>query len=320
MHTGNPSSQDKMQDWTVVNSGHYSFFRNQSDLDVGFDRAVCMLRRPARFELVAKSRFSKPAGPGSLQVTTSRGSANTSIEIILDASGSMYKTIGKTTRIAIAKSVLKDMMQSSIPQGVPLALRIYGHRKAKACDTNLEMPLKPFKSEDGIRIIDSVDPKDRSRTPLAESLMLVAEDLKSASGERLVILLTDGEESCGGDPEEAIRCLRAQGMDIGINIVGLAMDSIKTSNQFGHWAKIGGGIYFEAKDQDGLKSALEKALFPKYQLINKNGDIVIEGVADGSSSQVPEGIYQLKVLTTPTRSMGEVSIKEGKIVVVEVID
>ncbi len=318
MHTGNPLNQDKMQDWASVNSGYYSFFRNQADLDVGFDRAVCMLRRPANFELVAHARYRKPAGPGEISVTTSRGSADTAIEIILDASGSMYKKLDKTTRIAIAKSVLKDLMQTSLPQDVPLALRIYGHRKEKACDTNLEMPLKPFKSKKGISIIDRVDPKNRSRTPLAESLMLVTEDLKSATGRKLVILLTDGEESCGGDPEEAIRFLREQGNDVQLNIVGLAIDSEKTGQQFSHWAKLGGGMYFAANDQLGLKSALEKSLFPKYQLMDKNGDVVVEGVADGSATQVIEGTYQLKILTTPTRDMGEVFIQEGKVVKIEV--
>ena len=61
-----------------------------------------------------------------------------------------------------------------------------------------------------------------------------------------------------------------------------------------------------------MKSALEKALFPKYQLIDQNGDVTAEGVADGVSVEVAEGVYQLKVLTTPAQSMGEVRIEEGK--------
>ena len=318
LHNGIASNQDKMQDWASVNAGYYSFFRSQADLDVGFDRAICMLRRPAGFELVAKTRFTKPAGPGMIQVSTSRGSANTAVEIILDASGSMYKKLGNTTRIATAKAVLTDLMQSSLPEGMPVALRIYGHRKPKACDTNLEMPLQPFKPQKGIRIIKKVDPKDRSKTPLGESLTLVAEDLKNATGQKLVILLTDGEESCDGDPEAAIRSLRESGMDIRVNIVGLAIDSAKTNQQFSHWAKTGGGMYFEANDSKDLKSALEKALFPKYQLIDNNGEVVLESVADGSSVEVPAGSYQVKVLTTPIRDMGNVTIQEGKTVKLDV--
>ena len=116
----------------------------------------------------------------------------------------------------------------------------------------------------------------------------------------------------------AIRTLHESGMDVRINIVGLAIDAEKTRKQFSHWAKLGGGMYFEANDNKGLKSSLEKALFLKYQLIDNNGEVVLESVADGSQLQVPEGIYRLKVLTTPIRDMGEVNIKEGKTVKVEV--
>ncbi len=318
LHGGKPSSQDKMQDWSFVNSGYYSYFRNQADMDTAFERAVCQLRRPANFSLVASTNYQKPAGPGGIQVSLTKGSEQTAVEIILDASGSMYKKLGGETRIAVAKSVLKELMSNSIPKGTQLALRIYGHRKAKACDTRLEIPLQPFNPKHGIDLVGKVDPKDRSRTPLAESLALVAKDMKSATGKSVVILLTDGEESCGGDPDDAIRGLREQGMEVRINIVGLAIDSARANKQFSNWAKLGGGTYFEAKDRDGLKSALNKALFPKYQLLDRDGEVVAEGIADNSPGTVPSGRYQLKVLTTPVRTISDVVISEGVTKKVEV--
>jgi hypothetical protein len=318
LHGGKPFNQDKMQDWSFVNSGHYSYFRNQTDIDTAFERTVCQLRRPANFSLVANTNYQKPAGPGWIQVSLTKGSDQTAVEIILDASGSMYKKLGGETRIAIAKSVLKELMQNSIPKGTHLALRIYGHRKAKACDTKLEMPLGPFDPEKGISLIGKIDPKDRSRTPLAESLALVANDIKSATGKSVVILLTDGEESCGGDPDDAIRTLREQGIEVQINIVGLAIDSVRANKQFSNWAKLGGGTYFEAKDRDGLKSALNKALFPKFQLLNRDGEVVAEGIADGSPYTAPSGRYQLKVLTTPARMISDVVISEDATKKVEV--
>ena len=210
--------------------------------------------------------------------------------------------------------MLTDLLQTTIPAGTPLALRIYGHREARSCRTDLELPLKPLVTADALKIIKSVDPQDRSRTPLADSLKMVAEDLEGAEGARLVILLTDGEESCDGDPEEAVRDLKELGMDIKLNIVGMAIDSDAAKQQFAEWAKIGGGLYFDADSPKALKSALERALFPKYQLIDQNGGVTVEGVADGVSVDVAEGVYQLKVLTSPAQSMGEVRIEEGKTV------
>jgi len=307
--------QDKMQDWADVNGGVYSFFRTQPDLDTALDRALCTMRRPVGYTLAVQSEYQKPRGPGSLQVKVDPGAASSSaVEIILDASGSMYKKIGDQTRIDVAKTVLTDLLQTTIPAGTPLALRIYGHREARSCRTDLELPLKPLVTADALKIIKSVDPQDRSRTPLADSLKMVAEDLEGAEGARLVILLTDGEESCDGDPEEAVRDLKELGMDIKLNIVGMAIDSDAAKQQFAEWAKIGGGLYFDADSPKALKSALERALFPKYQLIDQNGGVTVEGVADGVSVDVAEGVYQLKVLTSPAQSMGEVRIEEGKTV------
>ena len=305
--------QDKMQDWADVNGGVYSYFRTQPDLDTALERALCTMRRPVGYSLVVQSEYQKPRGPGSLRVKVDPAAASSSaVEIILDASGSMYKKIGDQTRIDVAKTVLTDLLQTTIPAGTPLALRIYGHREARSCRTDLELPLKPLVTADALNIIKSVDPQDRSRTPLADSLKMVAEDLKGAEGAKLVILLTDGEESCDGDPEEAVRALKELGMDVTLNIVGMAIESDAAKQQFAEWAKIGGGLYFDADSPEALKSALEKALFPKYQLIDLNGDVTVEGVADGVSVEVAEGVYQLKVLTTPAQSMGEVRIEEGK--------
>ena len=317
LHGGNNFAyqQDKMQDWADVNGGVYSFFRTQQDLDTALDRALCTMRRPVGYALAVQSEYQKPRGPGSLRVAVDPGAASSSaVEIILDASGSMYKKIGDQTRIDVARTVLTDLLQTTIPAGTPFALRIYGHREARSCRTDLELPLKPLVTADALKIIKSVDPQDRSRTPLADSLKMVTEDMKRAEGAKLVILLTDGEESCDGDPEEAVRDLKEQGMDVKLNIVGMAIDSDAAKQQFAEWAKIGGGLYFDADSPEALKSALEKALFPKYQLIDQNGDVTVEGVADGVSVEVAEGVYQLKVLTTPAQSMGEVRIEEGKTV------
>jgi Mg-chelatase subunit ChlD len=315
LHGGDfADQQDKMQDWAAANGGIYASFQTQPDLDIAFDRALCTMRRPAGYQLAVQSEFQKPRGPGTLRVSVDSAAvaASSAVEIILDASGSMYRKIGDQTRIAVAKIVLTELLHTTIPAGTPLALRIYGHREARSCRTDLELPLRPLVAADALKIIKSVDPQDRSRTPLADSLKLVAEDLMEATGPRLVILLTDGEESCDGDPEAAIRFLKEQGMNIKLNIVGMAIDSDVAKQQFSEWAKIGGGLYFDADSPEALQAALEKSLFPKYQLIDQNGDVAVEAVADGRSIEVAEGTYQLKVLTTPSRAMGEIRIEEGE--------
>src|SRR5690606_9760526 len=71
--------------------------------------------------------------------------------------------------------------------------------------------------------VRAIEPKLLSGTPIAESLAAVAQDLSGAGGGRQVILITDGEESCGGDPAAAVRQLR-EGGPVSLAIVSLALE------------------------------------------------------------------------------------------------
>ena len=63
-------------------------------------------------------------------------------------------------------------------------------------------------TNEGITLVDRVN------TPLGAALGRVAADLRDATGPRIVVLVTDGEETCGGDPRGAIAGLVAQGRAI----------------------------------------------------------------------------------------------------------
>jgi hypothetical protein len=89
---------------------------------------------------------------------------------------------------------------------------------------------------------------------------LVASDLRAVQGERLVILLTDGEETCGGDPAAAIEKLKKAGATVRVNIVGLAIDDAKLAATFRYWADAGSGSYFDAQGATALNDAMAKAM------------------------------------------------------------
>jgi Ca-activated chloride channel family protein len=130
----------------------------------------------------------------------------TRILFLLDASASMYQPWGTgtaETRITSAKKILNEIMDSLEKKNhVELALRVYGHQSplgAKDCkDTKLEAGFSrnniPFIREK----LKAINPK--GITPIAYSLQQASNDFPDNQARNIIILMTDGEESCGGDP------------------------------------------------------------------------------------------------------------------------
>lgn len=152
--------------------------------------------------------------------------AQVHVELILDASGSMYNRLADGRyRIDAAKDVLVDLI-SGLPTDSDLhvGLRVYGARiQARddgACeDSHLEVPIAGV---DRSALRSTVENTlARGATPIAYSLQLAAQDLPP-SGERRVVLVTDGLESCGGDLR-AVADLYAE-LGIDLRIVGFDLD------------------------------------------------------------------------------------------------
>lgn len=151
----------------------------------------------------------------------------TEIELILDASGSMWNKLEDGRfRIDAAKQVLTEFIsQTPARPDLRIGLRIYGakvhYSKPGACeDSELVAPIAAL---DRSRLLAAVrDARAIGATPLAHSLNLAAEDFHEA-GRKQVIVCTDGEESCGGDVAAAIARLKALGSDVDVRFIGIGL-------------------------------------------------------------------------------------------------
>ncbi|WP_347158469.1 vWA domain-containing protein [Pontibacter chitinilyticus] len=127
----------------------------------------------------------------------------TRILFLLDASGSMLAKWENSDRMQVAKDLLTHLVDSL--QGydnLELALRVYGHqfgRERNDCkDTKLEVP---FAAKNAAAIktkLQQIVP--RGNTPITYSLEQSAGDFPADKSRNVVILITDGLESCNGDP------------------------------------------------------------------------------------------------------------------------
>jgi Mg-chelatase subunit ChlD len=154
------------------------------------DAVTVTVRSPGCAELkVEATRAGEPA----LSIS------DRAVEIVFDASNSMWGQIEGRAKISIAKEILQDALEW-LPGDLSLALRVYGHqhgRELRNCrDSELLVPPGMGNRE---RIREAIAAfRPRGQTPLGYSLEQISADLGDFAGERAVVLVTDGIESCGG--------------------------------------------------------------------------------------------------------------------------
>ncbi|MEQ9394754.1 vWA domain-containing protein [Haliea sp.] len=233
-----------------------------------------------------------PEPPGTLlveQVRPALGPGD-AVGVIFDASGSMLQRLDGERRVEIARQTLAALVSDTIPPGTGFALRVFGHREAGSCRTDLEIPLAPLEPVAATSVINDINAMNLARTPLGRSIELAAGDLADVPGKRLLVVLTDGEETCEGDPAAAITGLRKRGWDITVNIVGFAIDDDALAAEFAAWADLGNGSYFAATDRDSLKSALLEATITRFAVSNAEEETVARG-RPGQLLSLPAGDY-----------------------------
>ncbi len=304
---GGAPAQDLMQDWASANGGHYVNATSLTELEQGFARADCLIRR-AKYVEVSVEFQEREAIPGTLSVVQpvegggaggSTLAAGGGILVILDSSGSMYRTLDGRYRYEIAKDVLADLVTDVLPAEVPFALRVFGNREANVCRSDLEVALAPLSAQAVTGVIAGIEPQPFAGTPIAASLQAAAADLADASGHRSVILITDGEESCDGDVEAAITDLRSAGFDVTLNIIGFDFDADDVDaarEQFRSWAELGGGQYFDATSADELAGALQSSVALPYEVLDAEGNVVARGNVNGFALELEGGVYTVRVL------------------------
>jgi hypothetical protein len=254
--------------------------------------------------------------PGSIRVVTGgEGQAtlatDVGVDLILDNSGSMLQTLGDERRIDVAKQVLTELVEETLPTGIPLTLRVFGD-EPDSCETDLVIDLAPLDAGAAVASIAAIESVDGVKTPLATALERVAADLSEVDGPKIVVLVTDGEETCGGNPQRAIRELVNQGIDVRVNIVGFAVDDEGLKEQFEEWARIGGGRFFDAAGADELGDAIAAALQPPFEVRDTAGAVIGSGAVDGDAVRVQPGTYSVEIRSDPPRDFPDVTVGNGE--------
>ena len=176
------------------------------------------------------------------------------VMFILDASGSMWGKVGDKTKIEVAKEVMASAVPT-LPKEVRVGLTVYGHRKKGDCtDVQILIPCGSDDHQGLLKKVRSLSPK--GKTPIAASIKMVAEKLKTKENETTIILVSDGIETCHDDPCGVVKALKQSSIKFIIHVVGFGVDT-KATEQLKCIASAGGGKYFGVADASALASAFE---------------------------------------------------------------
>ncbi|MFJ8018375.1 VWA domain-containing protein [Streptomyces sp. NPDC096339] len=219
-----------------------------------------------------------PAAPGA--PTPAR------INLVLDLSGSMNQNdAGGQTRLAAAKQAVTRIIDTA-PEQAPLGLRVYGatypgQDEQQGCaDTQQVLPVTPMDRTARADAKNRVEGfKAVGFTPIGVSLREAAKDL-GTSGKRRIVLVSDGDDTCAPPPPcEVARELKAQGIDLAVDVVGFRTPSTARA-QLKCIADVTGGSYADADNAESLTASLGTLFRKEWRTYQATGKPV-EGSLNG---------------------------------------
>lgn len=206
-----------------------------------------------------KDECGKPQSCGNVDVNASPWEG-VNLLFILDSSGSMAERAGLQVKMDAAKAALKTYART-LPPSSKVGLMVYGHKgsnsvsqKSISCAAiDMVYPMATPEASSFNAAVDSFKPT--GWTAVGGSLLKAKGVLSGTSGKSVVVLITDGIETCGTDPVSAVKTLKAAGIDVRVDVIGYALDSSARS-QLQSVASFGEGTYYDARTSDDFAKAL----------------------------------------------------------------
>ncbi len=271
-------------------------------------------RRSVSSAIALSPRSTPQLAQGAVRVLFQGPAAPVQVELILDASNSMWGQSEGRRKIDLAKDALTTVIQG-LPSTSQVAMRVYGNRyrrQLKNCeDSTMLVPFGPLDKARLTEQVQAITP--RGMTPLAYSLKQVLNDFGDAPGEKLVIVVTDGNETCRGDPVAVVKALRRQRADVRIEVIGVAIADAATKRRLQTIATLTRGRYYAAKDAPELKVALAVALRLAFSVEDQSGNRVARGMVGGERLCLVPGNYRVTVRNpTQTLAFDNITIAPGR--------
>ena len=182
--------------------------------------------------------------------------------LIMDASDSMMaQDVDGGTRLDAAKQAANQLVDS-LPETAVMGMLVYGASESNAPDNrergcqdiDVLAPVERIDKEELKGEIDALEAQ--GYTPMGNALRAAADELVS-EGERSIILVSDGIDTCAPPPVcEVAEELAGDGFDLAIHTVGFKADEAAQA-ELECISEVSGGTYVEAENAEELGNQLE---------------------------------------------------------------
>lgn len=182
--------------------------------------------------------------------------------LLLDASSSMLLSVEGKQKMGIAKTAVKRFA-NTIGASSEVSLIVYGHAgsqedqdKVLSCTKIDEVyPMQAYSADKFNPIVDNVVAK--GWTPLAAAIKKANDASNNHEGPLTVYIVSDGAETCDGDPIKEAEAFAKGNENRKVNIIGFNVDQ-KGEDQLKAVAKAGNGEYISVDSGEELNNSIEE--------------------------------------------------------------
>jgi len=187
--------------------------------------------------------------------------------LVFDASGSMAGNLNQG--IATTKPRIEEV-RAALARVLPAITRfrrvgliVYGPGPYQQC--NVQLALKPSADAAGpiMQQVNALSPA--GKTPLTAAVADAADVLDYQNKPGLIVVLTDGEETCGGSPCNLGKELHGDAAHLTVHVIAFRMKDFSWTGEQSILdakclAESNGGLYVTADAEQDLTEALQKTL------------------------------------------------------------
>jgi Ca-activated chloride channel family protein len=218
---------------------------------------------PGAAECLREVRTTRRDLPGGVAPAPAAPVQLRRLVLAVDASASMAGPIGGETRMEAARRAAADFL-AGVPGDVEVALLVFGHRgsareegRAQSCRA-AEVLVPPGSLGRVEAALGALRPV--GWTPLAAAIAGAAAlfEPDAPPGSQVLTVISDGVETCDGDPVAAARALQGGAARVVVNIVGLDIAEAERA-ALEAVAEAGGGRFWNTRSRAELARDLEEA-------------------------------------------------------------